>query len=398
MNRPCCGLRNIRLIQRAGISGERFYNFQNGIRTHLGNANGSSVLDHGVRIFKGLDKKRQKFFSDVHGKNGNQRGHKRHAFAPGLKSLEDATEIRRRVLMAFERAELEGDRERVNELLTFVVVGAGPTGVELAGALGEISRFTLNGDFRHVDPSHTRVILIEAGPRILPSFREDMSRAAARSLERLGVTIWTAKTVTDITADGVRLSGDEFLRARTVLWAAGVRASPLNATLEGELDRSGRVRVNPDLSLPGAPEIFVIGDQALCLQPNGAPVPGVAPAAIQQGEAAAQNILCDLRGRPRRPFRYIDKGRLATLGRAAAVAEIGRLRFAGFAAWLAWCFVHIFFLIGFRNRVLVLIQWMWSYVRFKRGARLILGDDRKGSTTCSEASTKRATTESPPIA
>ncbi|MFN0058118.1 MAG: NAD(P)/FAD-dependent oxidoreductase [Planctomycetota bacterium] len=296
------------------------------------------------------------------------------SYAPGLKSIEDATEIRRRVLTAFEEAELEPDANRRSELLTFVVVGGGPTGAELAGALGEISRFTLSRDFRRVDPSRTRVILIEGGPRILPSFSETLSRAAARSLERLGVTIWTSKLVDDITPDGVRLHGGEFVRARTVLWAAGVRAAALSATLGAELDHAGRVRVERDLSLPGAPDIFVVGDQAAVLRADGkTPVPGQAPAAIQAGNAAAENILRDLRGEPRRPFHYVDKGSMATLGRAAAVAERGKLRCSGFLAWLMWCFVHIFFLIGFRNRLLVLIQWMWSYVRFKRGARLILG-------------------------
>ncbi len=290
-------------------------------------------------------------------------------YAPGLKSLEQATEIRRRVLMAFERAELEPDPKRRRELLTFVVVGGGPTGVELAGALGELSRHTLGRDFRRIDPSATRVILIEGGPRILPAFEPDLSASAARALEQLGVTIWTDTRVTDIDAQGVR-AGDEYVRAATVLWAAGTRASPLNEQLGVTLDKLGRVPVNDDLSLPGHPEVFVIGDQARAAW-DGDAVPPLSPAAIQMGKHAAKNILCDLRGSTRAPFEYWDKGIMATIGRAKAVAQTGRLHLNGFLAWLAWCFVHIFYLIGFRNRIMVFIEWVWSYVKYKRGARLI---------------------------
>jgi NADH dehydrogenase len=293
--------------------------------------------------------------------------------APGLKSLEQATEIRRRVLMAFERAELEPDAKRRRELLTFVVVGGGPTGVELAGALGELSRHTLGRDFRRIDPSATRVILVEGGPRILPAFEADLSAAAARALEQLGVTIWTDTRVTGIDEHGVR-AGDEYVRAATVLWAAGTRASPLNEGLGVKLDKIGRVPVQEDLSLAGHPEVFVIGDQAR-REWEGDAVPPLSPAAIQMGKHAAKNILADLRGVTREPFEYWDKGIMATIGRAKAVAQTGSLHLSGFLAWLAWCFVHIFYLIGFRNRIMVFIEWVWSYVKYKRGARLITEPD-----------------------
>jgi NADH dehydrogenase len=294
--------------------------------------------------------------------------------APGLKTLEQAVEIRRRVLRAFEEAELETDKVRQRNLMTFVVVGGGPTGVELAGALGEISRFTLCEDFRNVDPTRTRILLIQGGKRILPAYAPELSEAATRKLEELGVTVWTSTRVTDIDEDGVWM-GDERLEAKTVLWAAGVRASSLNEDLEVELDRAGRVTVEPDLSIAGHPEVFVIGDQSRFVQEDGSDVPGLAPAAIQQGQTAAENIIADLNGKPRTTYRYIDKGMMATIGRAAAIAQIGSLRFRGFFAWATWCFIHILYLIGFRNKVLVLIQWIWSYVRFGRGARLITEKD-----------------------
>ncbi len=290
--------------------------------------------------------------------------------APGLKTIEQATEIRRRVLNAFERAELEEDSQRQRELLTFVVVGGGPTGVELAGALGELSRYTLTSDFRRIDPSRTRVLLIEGGPRILSAFAEDLSQDAARSLEKLGVTVWTDARVTKVDAQGVWLD-EERVKAGTVLWAAGVKANPLNRCLGSKLDGVGRVPVEPDLSVPGHPEIFVVGDQARVVDTDGDEVPGVAPAALQTGRAAAKNILHDLRNEKREAFDYRDKGLMATIGRADAVVQSGRLKTSGFFAWLAWCFVHIFYLIGFRNRLLVFVQWVWSYVRYRRGARLI---------------------------
>jgi NADH dehydrogenase len=292
--------------------------------------------------------------------------------APGLKTLEQATEIRRRVLTAFEDAEKEPDPERKRALLSFVIVGGGPTGVELAGAIGEMSRFTLARDFREIDPKLTRVILVEAGPRILPSFSEPLASRAVRDLEQLGVQVWTDSAVTKIDETGVEL-GRERIRAATVLWAAGVLPSAVGATLGVPLDPQGRVRVGPDLSVPGHPEVFVIGDQARVDGPAGKPFPGVAPVAMQQGRFVADTILGDLAGRPRTPFAYADKGQMATIGRSRAVVEIGRLRFGGFLAWLLWIVVHIYYLTGFENRLLVVIQWAWSYVSFRRGARLIVG-------------------------
>ena len=294
--------------------------------------------------------------------------------APGLKTIEQATEIRRRVLRAFERAELEPDSQRQRELLTFIVVGGGPTGVEMAGALGELSRYTLARDFRRIDPSRTRVLLIEGGPRILAAFDEELSRAAARSLEKLGVTVWTDARVTEMDDDGVWV-GEERVKAATVLWAAGVQANRLNRHLGPPLDRSGRVPVQSDLSIEGHREIFVVGDQAQIVDSNGEEVPGVAPAAIQTGRTAARNILHDAREEHREDFIYFDKGLMATIGRADAVVQAGNLRTSGFIAWVAWCFVHILYLIGFRNRILVFVQWVWSYFRYKRGARLITERD-----------------------
>ncbi|MBY0371039.1 FAD-dependent oxidoreductase [bacterium] len=292
-------------------------------------------------------------------------------FAPGLKTLEQATEIRRRVLTAFEKAECEQDPEKQKQLLTFVVVGAGPTGVELAGALGEISRFTLSRDFKRIDPARTRVILIEAGPRILASFSEKLARHAARDLEQLGVQIWTSSRVTEVSAEGVRLGGEQ-VRAATVLWAAGVQPSSLGKTLGLPLDKVGRVPVETDLSLAGYPRVFVIGDQAACAGKDGAMLPGLAPVAIQQGRWAASNLLADLAGKPRQPFRYLDKGQMATIGRKKAVAQTGKIQFTGFTAWMAWLFVHIYYLIGFKNRLFVLAEWAWAYLFFSRGARLIV--------------------------
>lgn len=290
--------------------------------------------------------------------------------APGLKTLEQATEIRRRVLIAFEMAERETDPQRLKELLTFVVIGGGPTGVELAGALGEISRYTLSRDFRHIDPGRTRIILIEAGPRILTAFDESLSQKAMRDLENLGVTIWTNARVTNIRPGELTL-GNETLRAATTLWAAGVQASQLNKDLGVKLDRVGRVLVEPDLSIPGHQEVFVTGDQAAFLE-DGKALPGLAPVALQQGKAAAHAILADLKGKERKRFHYVDKGQMATIGRRKAVAQTGRIKFSGILAWYAWLFVHVYYLVGFKNRVAVLFQWFWSYITFKRGAQLIV--------------------------
>lgn len=290
--------------------------------------------------------------------------------APGLKSLDDAVEVRTRVLLAFEAAERAQDEAERAAWLTFVVIGGGPTGVELAGALTEIARYTLARDFRRFDPRQARVLLLEGGPRVLPAYTAASSASAQRQLERLGVTVRTSTLVTDIDAGGVTI-GDERIVARTVLWAAGVRAVPLARTLGVPLDRAGRVVVEPDLSLPGHPEAFVVGDLCAFTTQDGKPVPGVAPAAMQEGDHAARNVLRLLAGEPSEPFVYWDKGSLATIGRAAAVAEIGWLRLSGLLAWLAWLGIHIFFLIGFRNRALVLFEWGWAYFTYQRGARLI---------------------------
>jgi len=293
-------------------------------------------------------------------------------FAPGLKTLPQALEIRRRVLSAYERAELETEPARQRALLTFVVVGGGPTGVELAGALGEMSRFTLARDFRHIDPALARVILIEAGARILPSFPESLARRATRDLEALGVQVWTSSPVTRVDASGVEV-GRERIETATTLWAAGVAASPLGKALGLDVDRLGRIVVGPDLALRDHPEVFVLGDQAHAAGASGAPLPGLAPVAMQEGRFAARAIGADLRGKPRGAFAYRDRGQMATIGRSRAICDTGRLRFGGFAAWVFWLCVHIYFLVGFKNRLFVVLQWAWSYLSYGRGARLIYG-------------------------
>jgi len=295
-------------------------------------------------------------------------------FAPGLKSLEDALEIRSRVLLAFESAERESDPEERAALLTFVVVGGGPTGVELAGALADIARTVLVSDFRSIHPREARIVLVEAGPRILPPFPEKLSAAAEASLKRLGAEVLTGRPVTMVTGSGVCI-GEERIHAHTVLWAAGVAASPVSRTLGVPLDRSGRVLVEKDLSIPGHPEAFVIGDlAALRDEKSGKPVPGLAPAAMQEGKAAADNIMRLIAGKPTQPFRYVDKGNLATIGRASAVADFGFVHLSGFVAWILWIVIHILFLIGFRNRVIVVFDWAWAYFTSQRGARLITGE------------------------
>ncbi|MGE0873442.1 MAG: NAD(P)/FAD-dependent oxidoreductase [Burkholderiales bacterium] len=297
--------------------------------------------------------------------------------APGLKTLEDAFLIRRRILLAFEHAERESDPARRAAWLTFVVIGGGATGVEMAGTLAEIARHTLRGEFRNFDPHNARVVLVEGTERVLPALPADLSEKARRQLERLGVTVWAGRKVTGIDAAGVQLGGDR-LEARTVIWAAGVAASPLGASLGVPLDRAGRVIVGPDLSVPGHAEIHVIGDLA-AIPSHDPPVPGVSPAAKQMGRYVAMKILRTLRGGTMAPFRYADYGVLATIGRNAAVAVIGKLKLSGYPAWLVWLLAHIFFLIGFRNRVVVLLDWAWAYWTFHRYARIVVGDgnDRK---------------------
>ena len=290
--------------------------------------------------------------------------------APSLKTLEDALEIRRRVLVAYEEAEREQDRAEQRALLTSVVIGGGPTGVELAGALAEISRETIARDFRLIDPTKARIVLLEGGPRLLAAFPDPLPARAAAALTRIGVEVRTGATVTRVTPDAVWIGGEQ-IRARTVLWAAGVAAAPLTRTLGVPLDRAGRVLVERDLSIPGHPEAFAIGDLCALTGDDGHPLPGLAPVALQQGRAAARNVLHRLAGEPTEPFRYHDRGSMATIGRAAAVAVVGRFRLSGLIAWLAWLFVHIAFLIGFRNRFLVLFQWAWAYITWQRGARLI---------------------------
>lgn len=294
-------------------------------------------------------------------------------YAVGLKDLDDALEVRRRVLVAFEAAEREADAGERAKLLTFVIIGGGPTGVELAGSLAELARHALAKDFRVINPSSAKILLLEAGNRILPSFPEELSEKAVRQLERLGVQVRTGALVTGINRDGVQLKGGEFIASSTVLWCAGVSSSPLTKSLGVSLDRGGRVLVEPDLSIAGHSEAFAIGDLAAFLHQDGKPLPGLAPVAMQQGAFVAEAIEDTLAGKPRKRFRYNDRGSLATIGRSAAVAEFGRLRLSGFTAWLAWLLIHIFFLIGFRNRFVVFFDWLWSYLTYQRGARLITG-------------------------
>jgi NADH dehydrogenase len=296
--------------------------------------------------------------------------------APGLKTLDDALEMRRRVLLAFERAEREPDPDRRRALLTFVLIGGGPTGVELAGALAEISHQSLARDFRHFDPGSARIILIEAGPTLLSAFPPHLREAARRDLEALGVEVMTGAAVTDV-QDGAVVIGSKRVEAATILWAAGVAASPVAATLGARLDRAGRVFVNADLTIEGHPEVFVIGDLAVLAGGDGKPLPGVAQVAIQMGKHAAHNIMRALEGQPYRPFKYKNLGNMATIGRASAVADFERFTMKGLPAWLAWLFVHIFNLIGFRNRLVVMVQWAWAYITYQRGIRLITGEDAR---------------------
>jgi NADH:quinone reductase (non-electrogenic) len=292
--------------------------------------------------------------------------------APGLKTLDDALEMRRRVLLAFEAAERVTDPAEQRRLLTFVIIGGGPTGVELAGALAEIARQTLRDDFRHIVPATAHILLLEGGPSVLPSFPESLRRAAQVSLEKLGVEVRTGATVTDIDDVGVQI-GAEHIPAETVLWAAGVAASPLGASLGLPLDRAGRVAVEPTLAVPGHPEIFVAGDLS-SFQQDGRPLPGVAQVAKQQGKHAARNVLHAVQHEPLEPFRYFNLGNVAVIGRGSAVVDIGPVRASGWFAWVFWLLLHIFWLIGFRNRFVVLSEWAWAYLTFQRRIRLITGD------------------------
>jgi len=295
-------------------------------------------------------------------------------YAPGLKAIEDASEIRRRFLLAYEIAEKTEDPMARDEYLTFVIVGGGPTGVELAGAIPFIAKKALASEFRLVDTRRTRVLLVEAGPRILPSFPEDLAAHATRDLGDLGVEVRVNSFVTKVERDGVCI-GDEKIRARTAFWAAGNKASPLGEFLGAPLDSAGRVKVNPDLSVPGHPEIFAIGDLAIVSQ-DGRPVPWVAPAAMQQGRFAAKSIIRDLRRQPREKFHYFNKGDLATIGRSRAIADFGRVKFTGRLAWFLWLFVHIMYLVGFRNRIVVFIEWAYAYFTYQAGVRLITDVER----------------------
>ena len=304
----------------------------------------------------------------THNYFGNEQWESR---APGLKTLSQATEIRRRIMTAFEKAEIEDDVEKRKNLLTFVVVGGGPTGVELAGAIGEMTRYTLARDFRKIDPTLTRIILVEAGSRILCSFDPSLSRLATRDLETLGVQVWTNSPVSELNNESI-LVGKELISSATVLWAAGTQASELGKSMSVELDGQGRVKVRNDLSLKGNPNVFVAGDQASFVGKDGKTLPGTAPVAMQQGKFIAKTILRELDSIPRKSFQYLDKGQMATIGRKKAIVEVRGLKFGGFLAWLAWLFIHIFYLSGFKNRVIVLIQWGYSYFSFARGARLII--------------------------
>jgi len=291
--------------------------------------------------------------------------------APGLKTIAQATEIRRRIMTAFEKAEITEDSSERKRNLTFVVVGGGPTGVELAGAIGEMTRFTLAKDFRNIDPKLTRIILAEAGNRILPGFDEDLSSRATRDLESIGVQVWTESPVTDVDNTSVKVGGENISTA-TVIWAAGVKASKIGDSIDVEKDPQGRIKIAPDLTLPGNPEVFVAGDLAHCKGVNGDPLPSIAPVAIQQGRYIAKSILNRINSKTTEDFNYIDKGQMATIGRKKAIVQSFGFKFGGFIAWLAWLFIHILYLSGFKNRILVLIQWGYSYFSFARGARLIV--------------------------
>lgn len=293
-------------------------------------------------------------------------------FAPGLKTVEQATEIRRQILTAYENAERIDDPDEQRKYLTFVVVGGGATGVEMAGAIGEMSRFTLAKDFRSINAKSARVFLMEAGPRILAAFPDELADRATRDLEKLGVQVWTGSHVSQIDIDGVTV-GNERIQSATVVWAAGVQASKLGNRMNVETDRQGRVVVQSDLSIPGYNNVFVAGDQSHFESEDGNVLPGLAPVAVQQGRYFAKIVKHDLANKPRKPFKYVDKGIMATIGRNKAIMKSGRWQLGGWFAWMAWLIIHIYFLTGFRNRLFVVLSWAWSYVTYRRGARLIVG-------------------------
>jgi NADH:ubiquinone reductase (H+-translocating) len=295
------------------------------------------------------------------------------AFAPGLKSLEDAIELRRRILSAFEAAEMAHSEKDRQASLTFIVVGAGPTGVEMAGAIAELAHKTLSEDFRHIDSRSARILLLDGAPRGLPSFSEDLSRSALAQLKRMGVEVHTGAIVKEVSDRGATVN-EEFVASRTVVWAAGNAAAPIGKSLGANVDRAGRVIVKEDLSIPGHPDIFAIGDMTCFKHQKGQPLPGVSPVAMQMGRRASKNILLHIQGDKPEPFRYFDKGSMATIGRNKAIADLKFARLGGFLAWLSWLFIHLIFLVGLRNRLLVLFQWTWSYLTFGRGARLIYGN------------------------
>jgi NADH dehydrogenase len=340
------------------------------VRTVLGEVTGFDL--DGKRILAGEREFNYDYLVIAAGARHHYFGHDNwEAVAPGLKTIEDATEIRGRVLQAFESAENEPDPEKRRGLLTFLIVGGGPTGVELAGTLGEIANDTLKDDFRSFRPEEARIILLESGPRILTAFPEPLGAAAERSLLALGVRVRAGVAVSAMDAEGVELASGERIAAKTVLWAAGVKASPLGAMLGAELDRAGRVMVTAKCRLPGRPEVFVLGDMAAL---QGMPLPGVAPVAMQQGRYVADAIGSALLGQDFAPFVYVNKGNLATIGRAKAIADFGTVQLSGWVAWILWLFIHIMYLVGFRNRVQVFVNWAFQYLTFNRGARLITGD------------------------
>jgi NADH dehydrogenase len=309
------------------------------------------------------------------------------AVAPGLKTLDDAVRIRRQILLAFEKAEMATSREERERLMTIVVVGGGPTGVELAGAFAELAKHVLTRDFRHIDPSRARIVVIEASPTILSHLPRELALSGQRQLERMGVEIRTNTRVTAITEGCVETSGGRICAAN-IIWGAGVGATPLTKNLGVPIDRAGRIKVQPDLSVPGFPNAFAVGDMAAVIDANGVVVPGVSPAAMQEGKHVAKIIRDELDGdrNARRPFAYFDKGTMATIGRSAAVAKIGDFEFTGFTAWLAWLVVHLVFLVGFRNKISVLTQWFYSYITYRRGARIITGIDPRDEPTVAEVS------------